>query len=49
MPYLNDMPLEARLAMLKRRYADRQPQDILKPALALLAQRIALVSSFGAE
>ena len=35
MPYLNDMPLEARLAMLKRRDADRQPQDILKPALAL--------------
>jgi len=29
MPYLNDMPLEARLAMLNRRDADRQPQDIL--------------------
>jgi 3'-phosphoadenosine 5'-phosphosulfate sulfotransferase (PAPS reductase)/FAD synthetase len=49
MPYLNDMPLEARLAMLNRRDADRQPQDILKPALALLVQRIALVGSFGAE
>ena len=49
MPYLNDMPLEARLAMLNRRDAGRQPQDILKPALALLDQKIALVSSFGAE
>ncbi|MDB0044843.1 phosphoadenosine phosphosulfate reductase family protein, partial [Planktomarina temperata] len=49
MPYLNDMPLEARLALLNRRDADRQPQDILKPALALLDQKIALVSSFGAE
>jgi len=49
MPYLKDMPLEARLAMLNRRDADSQPQDIFKPALALLAQRIALVSSFGAE
>ena len=49
MPYLNDMPLEARLAMLNRRDAGRQPQDILKPALALLDQKIALVSSLGAE
>ena len=28
MPYLNDMPLEARLAMLNRRDADRQPQEM---------------------
>ena len=40
MPYLNDMPLEARLARLNRRHADRRPEDILKHALALLAQKL---------
>ena len=49
MPYLNDMPLEARIALLNRRDADKTAQDILKPALALMTQKIALVSSFGAD
>ena len=49
MPYLNEMPLEARLALLNRRDAQRDPLEILKPALALLSQKIALVSAFGAE
>ena len=49
MPYLNDMPLEARIALLNRRDAGKTAQDILKPALALMTQKIALVSSFGAE
>ena len=49
MPYLNEMPLEARLALLNRRDAERDPLEILKPALALLSQKIALVSAFGAE
>ena len=49
MPYLNDMPLEARIALLNRRDAGKTAQDILKPALALMTQKIALVSSFGAD
>ena len=49
MPYLNDMPLGARIALLNRRDADKTAQDILKPALALMTQKIALVSSFGAD
>ena len=49
MPYLNDMPLEARIALLNRRDADKTAQGILKPALALMTQKIALVSSFGAN
>ena len=49
MPYLNDIPLEARIALLNRRDADKTAQDILKPALALMTQKIALVSSFGAD
>ena len=40
MPYLNEMPLEARLALLNRRHTDRRPEDILKHALALLAQKL---------
>ena len=43
------MPLEARIALLNRRDADKTAQDILKPALALITQKIALVSSFGAD
>jgi phosphoadenosine phosphosulfate reductase len=49
MPYLNDMPLEARIALLNRRDAGKTAQDILKPALTLMKQKIALVSSFGAD
>ena len=49
MPYLNDMPLEARIALPNRRDAGKTAQDILKPALALMTQKIALVSSFGAD
>ena len=49
MPYLNDMPLEARIALLNRRDEGKTAQDILKPALALMKQKITLVSSFGAD
>ena len=51
MPYLNDMPLEARLALLNRR--DAGSASLCKifesPRLPSFDQKIALVSAFGAE
>jgi hypothetical protein len=49
MPYLNTIPIQSRVAMLNQLDSGKDPQDILRPALSMLSDKMALVSSFGAD
>ena len=49
MPYLNTIPMQSRVTMLNQLESGKYPQNILRPALSMLSDEIALVSSFSVD
>lgn len=49
MPYLNTIPMQSRVTMLNQLESGKDPQKILRPALSMLSDEIALVSSFSVD